>query len=509
MSGVELQLNEVSCPKSVSNESFSNGLQDYPFSVGRPSAWIPTQSYFRFRVELGKIAVANGSTTWNTPSFLTDKVAMAENVCACLYSNVQFKAGGQDVSSQMGYIAQASQSKMRLNKSRGWQKSVGKGCYMIESKFEERSKQVSLGPYSISGTSVVPVGTSETTVAITAATGIVVFANGEADPSESGVVVGDIIIVNGKPYSIGMVSGAGLTLSLGADAVEDDVVATLNWSIIKSDVSDESQGRNILYVMWQPPLSIFDHEGVLGAGDYKFTLTPNSLFNSHAIQSTDPNAVIGLADGNFNFRVHDVKFYAATVKMEIPSQIQTLKMLECQIDSKSVGTGGSSQSYQFTVPASTVNISVWLQSGEASGENILYPPTVFRTTDKSERSMKQFQITYSNVSKPNTLWSGDFKQEGSSLSNNLQQRYLDTFREAGMLENDGGIESFDSYLERGMMVHYSFMRDSEDKSTTVQLYLSTDTLPPNTRVFLCAWYQRLVEISTDNGSVIAVRGLNM
>jgi len=505
---VELQLNECACTKAVDGDSFPRGLQQYPFSVGRPSAWIPSQSYFRFRLSLRK-KTGNNVGDHKPPSYLVDKVAMAENVCACLYSNAAFRAGGQDVSSILSYIPQAAQAKMRLNKSLGWQKSVGNGCYMVESSFEERSKKVSSGPYGPDHDIITGIGTAATTVQGTAADGVMTFATGAPDIQAAGVTTGDILIANGKPYEIGVVTnGTTLTLAAAGGALGANLAPTLSWSILRAP-KGEDEGLNTIFVLWQPPISIFDHAGALGAGDYTFSLMPNVDYMKAGIESKDP-ITIGSAMDNFQLVVEDVKFYAATVKMEIPSQVQTLKMLECQIDSKAASSN-TTGTYQFQVPPSTVAISVWLQANEA-GSDTRYSPTVFRTTDQSEKKMSAIQITYSNVSKPNTKWSAEYADDRgapTNLTNLLQQRYYDTYRECDLLETPGGIETFDDFLKRGMVVHYSFLRDSEDKATNLQLSTTCGVLPANTRVFVCAWYNRVVSVTTENGSVVEVRGLSV
>lgn len=497
--GVELQLNEVSCTKAVDRTSFPRGLQEYPFSIGRPSAWVPGQTFFRFKLTLGKYQGGNPTT----PSYLVDQVAFAENVCSALYTNVSFRAGGQDVSSIMSYIPQASQLKMRLNKSLGWQQSVGDGCYMVGS-FNDRSRKVSSGPFNVAYDAdnyVAVQGTTAATTVTVADIGVstnMVLSAGNL--VASGVAAGDIIVVNGKPFNISAIVN-GTTLSTNP-ATTANIAATTNWYILKSSGADESQGKNSVYVLWQPPIAIFDHQGVLGAGDYKFSLMPNTDYQSAGIESLGAKT-IGVADGEFGLIVEDVKLYVATIKTSIPSQLQTMKMIECQIDSK-VATANTTSTFQFQVPPSTMALSVWVQANEA-GNDTRYSPTSFRTTNKTERTLSAIQITYANVSKPNTKWSAEF----TNTENYLQQRYFDSFRECDMINNVGGIEKFNDYLERGLVVHYSFLRDVSDKSTTVQISATLGNVPANSRLYLCAWYSRVVEIITNEGSVVDVRGLSV
>ena len=507
MAATELQLNEVNCTKAVSGDSFSRGLQEFNFGVGRPSAWIPSQSYFRFKLKL----TASGGV----PSYLTDKVALVENVCSALYNNIYFRAGGQDISSILSYIPQAAAARMRLNKSLGWQKSIGFGAYMIGSDFNERSKKVSAGPYDIvydSDNVVTPTGhtiVSSVTVNGVAGNEVATFSIG-VDFSDGRVKVGDVLVIDReyrKILEVGGVNGSALAvnqLKVGGDYELDTVTDLTGWYILSSsEWADDDEQSNEIYVLWQPPIAIFEHDQPMGAGDYRFSLNPNTNYKLAGIESKDLKT-IGSGAGQVDLVVEDVKFYAATIKMEIPSKVDTLSLMECQIQSKVAVSNGQS-SYQFTIPPSTMALSVFVQSNEA-GNDTRYSPSVFKAVDGSEKSLSQIQITYSNVSKPNTQWDSQFNKDTGV--NTLQQRYVDSMRECNIIDNPGGAETFRDFLDRGMLIHYSFLRDASDKSTQVQVSCNFGTLAPNSRVYLVSHYSRLVEITTDSGMVVAVRGVD-
>ena len=94
--------------------------------------------------------------------------------------------------------------------------------------------------------------------------------------------------------------------------------------------------------------------------------------------------------------------------------------------------------------------------------------------------------------------------------NNWQQRYVDNLRECNMLDSVGGAETFAEFLERGIYIHYSFARDESDRSTQVQLSTAfSGAFTEVTKVFLCSHYTRAVELTTANGSIVAVRTLTV
>jgi len=81
----------VNCQRNISASSFTNGIQDFLFGVAGTERFSPHRSYFRARVTLktedGKVPVCS------------DRLALAENTMANLYSNAYFYVGNQDISS--------------------------------------------------------------------------------------------------------------------------------------------------------------------------------------------------------------------------------------------------------------------------------------------------------------------------------------------------------------------------------------------------------------------------
>ena len=103
---------------------------------------------------------------------------------------------------------------------------------------------------------------------------------------------------------------------------------------------------------------------------------------------------------------------------------------------------------------------------------------------------------------------------GNPSINELQQRYNDSLTESGLLMSSGGAETFQDYLARGPYYHYSFSRDSEDKSTQVQVSAKVNFTTVNVsdvgcNLFIVAWFSRGVEITTSNGQIQQIRSLSV
>ena len=111
----ELIYREISCQKSVDKENFSQGVQDYSFSVGAPTGWIPSRSYFRIEMTLDGLGVpVNGL---GSQPEIREQLAFADSACGNLYDNVYFKGAGQDISTVVNYVGQSNALKNRLQKT--------------------------------------------------------------------------------------------------------------------------------------------------------------------------------------------------------------------------------------------------------------------------------------------------------------------------------------------------------------------------------------------------------
>jgi len=506
----ELALREISAQKAVSGDNFPQGVIDFNFSTGSPTCWIPSKSYFRLELQITGALGANQPTK-------QEQLAFADSCPATLFDNIYFKASGQDVSSCVNYIPQAQSLKNRLSKTGAWLNSVGKSAYGLEADFSKRVDQVCVKP-------VVQLNVGDRTHAITGtvayavATGIVTGVNTDFTKFK----VGDTLYIVAAAYTI--LSITSITSMLVTIGVGANVNATDEAYVVASSVNTPSANRNTVYVCWTPCIGIFDHSAPLGAGDWRLSLSPNSNYKYAGVESTQGSPTVPITAGlggtnKFNLVVKDIKFYCATIKESIPQGISTLYLMEAMVQSKPISGAGTAQ-YEYTVPSSTRALTIFVQSGKA-GNNVLCPPTKFcclangAVAPNSERLIKSLQVTFANSTKPSTRWGSAYTLDGGvpvtdpPSMNELQQRYNDSLSESGMLQSSGGCESLDEFLQRGMYYHYSFERDASDKSTQVQLSMDFAAIEQGANVFLVSWYSRAIELTTQNGSIQAVRSLSV
>lgn len=484
----DLQLNwrEITPTRAVNGAAFPQGTIDLNFSVGRPFGMLWNKSYFRVGLTLTKAGLAPDIAD-------ATLIALADNAPACLFNNIYARVGGQDISSLVNYAPQASQVKQRLSKSGAWLDTIGKAAFGMDPDLASRhantaTRRILLGK---------PAPEPAPTIAITQATRRVVGVNTLLNTGESKLEVGDVIVVNGNPYTISVAAND----DLGADCkiAEDpggDIAVTAN-------AYKRFGANNTVYINFQPPLGIFDHGEVMGSGDYRLQMNPNAYFKTAIVQTIDDLAVAG-----YDVVVNDLRFYLATVNSDSPAtDVQHLRLVESHVQSKPLGNADSL--LDFVVPPSTQSISVFVQAPTANNTT-QFPPTLFKALPyDQDEILTSIQISYAGENKPSVRWQSESKEpvNGANGSDLSQQRYLDTQLYSGRIWSEGGAESYADWKKRGGLYHFSFTRDASDRSTQLQVASSWSNLPANSMLFVVAHFTRAVSISTENGLVTSVESM--
>jgi hypothetical protein len=490
---------EVNCQRSIGGGQFAAGLQDFVFSIGRPSVFIPSKSYFR--VELSVKAIAGLQPR------IADQLALAENAISNGYNNAYFLAGGQSVSQVTNYMPQISALEARTSNTQAWLKSVGDTAFAMGSNFSERVALLSEGS-STSGFAQKPgvdityrptdgAGNySSATVAGNAGAVLGVDTNFSAED------VGATMVINGAKHTI---IGFGDALNVNVSPPLVLAVATSDWYLVRRQtrITDGSlQGKNGLQVLWRPTaLGIFNYGGVLGSGDYRIQLNPDASFRTAMVET--PNTDYKDPDISYALTIENVIFYAATAKMSIPDSIETMRLTEFAALTKNMTS--ESGNFQFTVPNSTKALYVMIQAGDA-GKNPAHPPSHFKVGAGQELDLIDIQITYANATKPMTRWKSGFATVGGINKALLSHLYYQGLIESDRAGMSGGAESQDDWLARGPVFAFRFDKDVDDRSTEVQLNIGygLDGWDAGTKIFLIAEYSNLVQIQTQQGLVTQV-----
>ena len=88
----ELIYREISCQKSVDGSNFAQGVQDYSFSMGQPTGWIPSRSYFRIEMTLDGLGVPNAAGVGVQPTFANNSLLPIIAVEICLITSISKEA---------------------------------------------------------------------------------------------------------------------------------------------------------------------------------------------------------------------------------------------------------------------------------------------------------------------------------------------------------------------------------------------------------------------------------
>lgn len=539
----ECQYFEVTPTRTISPATFPLGVIEFPFSVGVPNVWNPSKSYFRVSMTL------YGGGGGPTQPQLSEMVAFADNAAGNLFDNAYLRSNNVEISSIKTGLVQASALNARLTNAHGWLKSIGAGADLNESAFIKRNqftasdskgdaylgaanemyRPVTAATYStaeiaitsIAAANQVTFGVVDFTTAVsdpvvgaplivgsvaTCATGL--FTTGMPNPTTGAptggpVLPGDVLVVAGVYYPIVTVTNA-TTLGI-AYVIPDDIDDTADWYIIRKDAIRAPQANNTVYTIWQPPMGIFGYDGVLGSGEFRLVLNPNSNYLLAAAETRNPSyaaSATGLT-GTYSVQINDVKFYAHMAKVKIPDQVQDLTLLEYQVQSKPWQSN-----LQFTISPYTRGIAIFVQD-MTSGQSPLIPPSMFKVSDNSDLMLQSLQVSYGGVTKPSTPWLSNFYNGADQL----QQRYNDTYEEAGGLAKVAGNETYYDFLQRGPYYYMTFERDMTNRATEVQVNTFFNGLPNGpgsggttglARVFCVSYFQRMLQLTTAAGSLVQV-----
>ena len=272
---------------------------------------------------------------------------------------------------------------------------------------------------------------------------------------------------------------------------------------VPQDISQ--QGKK--YFMYKPPIGIMEHGKPLGSGDYRFQFNPNSNFKTACVESRG-----GVLPATYNLNVTSMELYICTELMDVsPTGTELLHLMEHQVQSKNLG-GVGDRNFDFTIPPSTKAISVFIQSG-AAGVNTRVPPSLLSCHANgvggagfdAQNTIRSIQLTYANMTKPPTRWTSEF----SATVRKLQQRYLDTQIESSQAFSAGGCETLQQWLEGGVLLHYSWIRDANDRSTQLQLQVDYSEAEADAQIFVVAHYTRSVEMQINQGYIASVNSLTV
>ena len=335
--------------------------------------------------------------------------------------------------------------------------------------------------------------------------------------------VGSTFVYAGQRYTIWRRTSAtdvDINPRPAADLAAD--AANVNWYLIRRNVARSSQAKNRIFMIYKPPLGIFDSEdAVLGAGQYTFTLNPDARFQECAVETINDAPIVGGASPTYTLNIKNVTFYAATCRMVVPDAIQTLHLSEYSVQMRVMNS--SNMNFSFSIPSSTNVVHVWLQD-ESAGTSARCPPSNFKVLNGSDLPLETIQLTYDGQVQPTVRWLSGFANNSPAGRNSalLQQLYNSSLIARRSENAQGGAESFNEWLDRGAVYSFYWARSGDSRSTDLQVTIGYNGaglpspgagLPAGfdtrSKLFVACEYDRCVEVTTAGGLITAVRSLNV
>ena len=515
----DLNFTQINCQRNINADSFTQGVMDFQWNISGQQRWSPSRSFFRARLH---IESADGLGT--RPSY-EDDITIAEDVMNQLFSNIYCYIGNVNVSSLTQFVGQASMIKARLGSTYSYLQSIGKGAFFLDPDFQSRQRKTSVDGVTQSLSNNTVTSTLDKTQLGFEVTDYVTLSNtglflefhedaGGGNPIDVTPILldGDFININGLTWQISDVdefvvgrvyikpAPTSRTEGFFRTTTNFDLVDwDLDWCITRTVIAyNPLDGHGNIEVCFKPPVGLFSTDSAIPAGSFRISMFPKSNLSAGLESNlTDEQ-------GNWELRVDSMYFYAAIFKDPQPFNdgAYYLNMDEMNIQTKKLSQGASQNSFNFTLPSSTLGIALFSQSNDA-GVNTLVPTSRFLSEDKSNLGLNHIQVTYGNVSKPLT----DYDSSFTNSTNYITQRWLDTQIHSELYSLS--CETLEDYLVRGVMTYFSFLRSAENRSTEAQVTITYDNLTGDNNIFIASVYRTLCKIQIQSGFVTEVQTLNL
>lgn len=526
--------------RDVSGTNFSNGSQTWRWQGASNQWWLPSQSYMRFRLSIT-------DSTSNQP-FNANDLAPALNTCSQFYQSMNMKMGGNTVSSISDYCAQVDTLKKRLRHSKSAIDSLEDSKGFWSADFKNRQAKISKDGFllkdinSTLSTSTYTrqqigldaaggAGNDRNALEYKDATGLCTFSQngGAALPAVNPFRVGDLLVYTGiqgaaaTDLRVGTVSRVIEVIDTTSFRVEPGVIGgdvavdgRTDFRLLASSVSrsNEALGKHQIELIWKPPLSLFDVGHALPMNCmYEMVLNPHT---SESIQRRIVQSLLADKTPNTDFKVSFDQAYLYLAEVEGPSIEDSsflLELDEMTIQTEHIDSRSFSQK-NFDVSPSTKAISVFYQderanSGTLVSDSLLkaYPTDVTESNKSGdlteEQKLSRFYLHYAGQKYPQVDWDPAFTED----KNHLTQLYIETLGASGCIFDNGGCETLQEWLDRGMYLHFQTPRHPSDRSTRCSVHNEFDSTADitNMRVAVCSHFTNVVNVQLKNGRVVDVK----
>lgn len=494
-SSMETLVSEVSPSRQVDPNNFASSAYQFQWSISAPRCFVPAKVYLRVDLEI------RGPAADTLPS-LADGLAISEYGVGSLFNSFMLSLNGTMLDQiTMGTpMAYAIQERM---KPHSYQQTLGK-LFGPTGAFAERSAAISYatleGP-DMDVSTMTPVYSPTLTLSVASA-GAPAFSVLTLGGDASIILnPGDVVYIKvggtSHVFNIMLKTDAthyvvnSLTAAIPANTVTSHVIYTTN--TLTSSRLRFNVAKNTLSLLVSIPLGVMQLEdAILRAGSYALTVTPSAWYKQAMMQGVR-KLTVGI---DYDVLVRDMRLFVPTFKTEYvgnPTTSITYYPILCQ--SKPIASGNGT--YNFVIGTGTKVLYVWFQSGN-NLQDMTLPQTRFVLENNAELKLTSIRCTYDGVTKPGQ----PFNLLYTEHTNYLSQLYHNYLAEVG---HESGTESFEQWLDRGMIIIFRFDRTSSSKTTDMTLNIAITDVPANSHVWVAAKTCIRKDIVVENGAVVAIK----
>ena len=527
---IDMNYEEISPQRSITGDSFTQGLCDWRFSISPSSggAWIPSMSYFLIEYTFSNAAV-------NDSPLSSTKMTLGCNWASNLFTASSFKVAQYEICNVNSFHAQTHTLKKRMGYVHEDFQGLAYDRDGYDSDFSRRLARTSAdslydkyGQLDVSNinapvttTSFVnsgsvysyktPAGTGNVEInsrviapqaTRTIGQTITLTAADRANldwtlTTTAAIAAGDVVVIGtaagayvatvlflsaNNPVAPATTSIAtGTIIQLAAGLVNADTGVAFLWaaSIVPNRQADPRTGKFLNNVLYQPPLGVFDiSDPTLLFGDFAIVLTPNQSYKTAVIESLE-NKVEGT---DYKFAIRSMKFYIAKCKIpQMPTPDTAFSMMEYQLLTKQLLIQSGTQNFDFMLPPSTQKIVVFIQDASAGSlsnvsasrfkvrqfsDQVAITNRFGKFANTWDEFLQAIQVTFSGITKPQSSFQP--LEEIKYNSNYMLQRWIHT----NQMNKNPSPEDFNEWLSMGAYYAFDFSRDALSNGTYANVRVS-------------------------------------
>lgn len=281
--------------------------------------------------------------------------------------------------------------------------------------------------------------------------------------------------------------------------------------------SSSLEGCGQRELIWRPCLPLFHmFKGCLPAGDYEVVLNPKSS-SDYKRQVFESGEVLAVPGVNCQFDIQRVQLKVATVegpRVDSKQYAISLNHIECQ-SSKLLGSGGLSQQY-FSVSAATKALCVAYQDNRLTNGEVSASKYVISSLGNPQSGsvegrrgadyLSRLYLQYDGIKRPEIDATPIFDLSGNPKTQQTQERYYQSLAETGMIFNDAGSESLETWQLRGPYYFFNWNRSTNSGATRVQVNqeFSEPSSVTNGNVLLFSISETSAIVTVRNGDITSV-----